>query len=91
MDTFFLIRIEGEVSGEKIQRTFGPYLSFPEASTIMLECAEALLEAEGITFTSPYKGYIVESLLRQGNWIDLIVRATDTPLSDGGRYYEVTS
>lgn len=92
MDTFFLIYIEGICGTRKVQKTFGPYLSFSEASTVMLEYTELILETEGIFFSAPHKAVVMEVLPNAGHWLEIAIRAKDSPAIEGdflsGRLYE---
>lgn len=87
MDTLFLIYIQGEIDGGQIFKTFGPYLSLTEASAIMMDYTETILETEGIEFTGPYEACVMEVLPRQGQWIDIAMRARDIPGENGERIY----
>ena len=48
MDTLFLIYVQGEIGADQIFKTFGPYLSLTEASAIMMDYTETIIETEVI-------------------------------------------
>jgi hypothetical protein len=88
MDTFFLIYVEATTEVNTITKTYGPYLSFSEACSVMLEYTELLLETENIYCSKPYQACVMEVLPREGGWIDIGIRAKDIPNINGTRYYE---
>lgn len=70
MDTFFFIRIEGEGH-------MGPYLSFTEASTIMMDYLPDIVTCMGDGKIEKYTSEIVERVIEGNHWVDVGIRARD--------------
>jgi hypothetical protein len=72
MDTFFFIRLGAQY--------WGPYLSFNDASIVMMEHLPEIVSRVGDGNGRPLKKYaseIVERVLADNCWVDVTVRAKD--------------
>lgn len=84
MSTFFLIKIEGiETRLGKGTFTIGTYISFQEASNIMLEHIGTILKCEQLKFTEIHKLYIEEVMpYKDQYWLPIRIRAEDKSIQE---------